>query len=116
MAIVLQISRSDNPDNVQEILVNGKMVMGQSIYCDVKLDDKLVANMQREIRTAKSGHIVVTNLDLKREVYINKARLKKSGLKVSDVLIIGPFEIKINSEKLTEKELEVLSMKYIEYC
>lgn len=116
MAIVLLISRADKPESIQEIFVRGKMVMGQSVYCDVKLDDKLVANMQCEVQTVKSGHIVVTNLDQKREVYINKTRLKKSSLKLEDVLKIGPFVITISPEKLTPEELEVINSEYIEYC
>ncbi|MBC7541039.1 MAG: FHA domain-containing protein [Bacteriovorax sp.] len=116
MAIVLVISRPDKPEIKQEISVNGKMVIGQSVYCDVKLDDKLIANMQCQVHTAKSGHIVVTNLDLKREVYINKTRLRKSSLKVDDVLTIGPFVIIIDPDKLTLEELEVINTEYIEYC
>lgn len=116
MAIVLVISRPDRPGVLQEISVNGKMVIGQSVYCDVKLDDKLVSSMQCQLQTTKSGHLVVTNLDLKKEVYLNTSRLKKSSLKVDDVLKIGPFIITINPDKLTPSELEVINTEYIEYC
>lgn len=116
MAIILVISRTDKPELKQEISISGKMVIGQSPYCDVKLDDKLISSMQCQVQTTKSGHIVVTNLDLKREVYINTMRLKKSILKLDDVLKIGPFVITIDSNKLTPAELEVINTEYIEYC
>lgn len=116
MAIVLVISRPDKPGLKQEYSVNGKLIIGQSVYCDVKLDDKLVSSMQCQVQTTKSGHIVVTNLDLKREVYINKSRLKKSSLGLEDVLKIGPFVITIDPNKLTPAELEVINTEYIEYC
>lgn len=116
MAIVLVISRSDKPELKQEVSVNGKMVLGHSVYCDVKLDDKLISNMQCQVQTTKSGHLLVTNLDLKKEVYLNTTRLKKSSLKVDDVLKIGPFVITIDPNKLTPAELEVINTEYIEYC
>jgi hypothetical protein len=116
MAIVLVISRTDKPEIKQEVYVNGKMVIGQSVYCDVLLADKLVSSMQCQLQTTKSGHLVVTNLDLKREVYINKTRLKKSSLRIDDVLTIGPFVLSIDQSKLTPEEMTVLNTEYVEYC
>lgn len=116
MAIVLVISRLDKPEVKQEVSVNGKMVIGQSIYCDVLLDDKLVSSMQCQLQTTKSGHILVTNLDMKKEVYLNTSRLKRSSFKVDDVLKIGPFVITIDPNKLTPAELEIINTEYIEYC
>ncbi|MFA6235884.1 MAG: FHA domain-containing protein [Bacteriovorax sp.] len=117
MAIVLVISRPDKPEVRQEISLDGKkMILGHSVYCDVKLDDKLVGSMQCEVLTAKSGHIVINNLDQKREVYINQTRLKRSSLKSSDILKIGPFIITIDPDKLTQDELAVINTEWIEYC
>jgi hypothetical protein len=78
MAVVIIVSRSDKPDQREEFPVKEKLVLGKSVYCDVKLDDRLISSIQCEIKTTKSGHVVVTNLDMKKEVYLNQTRLKKS--------------------------------------
>lgn len=116
MAIVLVISRPDKPEQKQEISVNGKMVLGQSVYCDVLLNDKLVSGMQCQLQPTKDGHLLVTNLDMKREVYINKSRLKRSSLRADDVLKIGPFVLSIDQSKLTAEEMDLLNTEYVEYC
>lgn len=115
MAVVIVISHPTKPELQQQFSVTGKLVLGNSVYCDVKLDDKLVASMQCQVQPTKSGHIVVTNLDLKKEVYLNKTRLKKSSLRVDDVLKIGPFVLTIDPLKLTPEELEVINTEYVEY-
>lgn len=116
MAIVLVILRTDKPESRQEVSVSKKMVIGHSVYCDVKLDDKIVSNMQCEIQTTKSGHVIVTNLDLKKEVYLNEVRLKRSSIKAADVLKIGPFVLNIDQSRLTPEEIIVMNSEYIEYC
>lgn len=114
MAVVFVLSRTDKPDEKQEIPIKEKLVIGKSVYCDVKLDDKLVSSIQCEIRTAKTGHVIVQNMDLKREVFINQNRLKKSALKATDVLKIGPFLLSIDQSKLTPEELNVINTEYEE--
>ncbi|MGZ3790545.1 MAG: FHA domain-containing protein [Bacteriovorax sp.] len=113
MAIVVVIKHLEKLE-VKEVVLNGKLVVGQSVYCDVKLDDKLIASMQCQFQTTKCGHVLVTNLDLKREVLINQARLKKSPLKSDDVLKIGSYVLSIDQSKLTPEELSVINAEYIE--
>lgn len=114
MAIVLVITRPDKTDDIKEIPVNRKLVLGHSVYCDVVLDDKSVANMQCEIEQAKTGHILAKNLDLKKEVHINQSRLKRSALKTDDVLKIGPFILRIDPTKLTPEEVQLLNSEFEE--
>jgi hypothetical protein len=116
MAIVLVITRPDKPELLTEVPVVGKMVFGQSVYCDVLLADKLVANMQFQVHTVTSGQLLITSLDKKREIFINKSRVKISPLKINDVLEIGPFNISIDTAKLTLAEKEGIDMEYVEYC
>ena len=115
MAIIIIVSRPDQPELRQEFSVTRKIVVGQSVYCDVKLDDKLVSSMQCQIQPTKTGHIVVTNLDQKREVFLNQSRLKRSSLKVNDVLKIGPFVLQLDPNKLTDDELKIINTEYEEY-
>ncbi len=75
---------------------------------DIKLD-------QPEINTTKTGHLVVTNMDMKREVYLNQARLKRSSIKVDDLLKIGPFVLQIDQSRLTPEEMSLINTEYIEY-
>jgi len=115
MAVVFLLSRSDNPGIRKEFPIKEKLVVGKSVYCDVLLDDKLISSIQCEIKTTKSGHVVVTNMDLKREVYLNQSRLKKSSIRADDVIKIGPFVLCIDQSKLTPEEMDVINTEYVEY-
>lgn len=42
MAIIIVITRPDKPEDIKEIAVNRKLVLGHSVYCDVVLEDKTV--------------------------------------------------------------------------
>ncbi len=114
MSVVIVIERIDKEDR-KEIAVEKKLILGQSVYCDITLDDKMIAKMQCEIELAKSGHVVMTNIDRKRDVYLNESKLKKSGIKVSDKVKIGPFILSIDSSKLTPEELEIINTEYEEF-
>lgn len=114
MAVVFVISRTDKPDEKMEIPIKEKLVLGKSVYCDVKLDDKLISSIQCEIKTTKTGHVIAQNMDLKREVLINQNRLKKSALKATDVLKIGPFLLTIDQSKLTPEEIAIINTDYEE--
>lgn len=116
MAVVLVISRADQPDLKEEYQVAGKMVIGHSTYCDIKLNDKLVSNLQCQVQQIKSGQVIITNLDMKKAVYLNKTKLKRASLKVNDVLEIGPFVVRIDPEKLSNEEIELINAEFIEYC
>lgn len=115
MAIILQIKRSNSASVIKEIEVNRKLILGQSLYCDVVLDDKLVAGMQCELLRAKSGHIIAKNLDPKKEVLINNSRLKRSQIRSNDALTIGPFILEFDQEKLTPEEASLLDSEFEEY-
>ncbi|GEM_PF-791846 len=115
MAVVFVLSRTDKPDERQEIPIKDKLIVGKSVYCDIKLDDRLISSIQCEIKTTKSGHVVVQNMDMKREVLLNQGRLKKSALKVNDVLKIGPFLLTIDESKLTPEEMNVINTEYEEF-
>lgn len=115
MAIVIVISRPDKPEVLKEISLDRKLVFGHSVYCDVVLEDKLVAGMQCEILPVKTGHVVIKNLDLKKEVHLNQSRVKKAAIKADDVLKIGPFVLRIDPTKLTAEELALLNTEYEEY-
>lgn len=115
MAVFLVVTRPDKPEVIKEIAVTRKLVLGNSVYCDLVLDDKMVASMQCEVIQAKSGHIVVKNIDAKREILLNQVRFKKSAIKPDDELKIGPFVVKIDHEKLTQEELAVLNSEYEEF-
>jgi hypothetical protein len=116
MAFVIVISRPDKPqEDTRSIPLTRKMIMGNSIYCDIVLDDKTVASMQCEIQPVKTGHIVVKNLDGKKEVLHNQVRLKKAAIKADDVLKIGPFLLRIDPTQLTPEELAVINTEYEEF-
>lgn len=115
MAVVIVITRHDNPHDIKEVQVTRKLVLGNSVYCDVVLEDKTVASMQCEIQPVKTGHIVAKNLDAKKEVLINQSRLKKSALNSDDVLKIGPFLLSIDKDQLTPEELAVINTEYEEF-
>jgi pSer/pThr/pTyr-binding forkhead associated (FHA) protein len=115
MAVVFVLSRKDRPEEKQAFPMKEKLILGKSVYCDIKLDDRLISNIQCEIKTTKSGHVIAQNMDLKREVLLNNgSRLKKSALKVHDVLIIGPYELYIDQSKLTSEEIAVINSEYEE--
>lgn len=114
MAVVFVLSRTDKPEERQEIPIKEKLVLGKSVYCDVKLDDKLISSIQCEIKTTKTGHVIAQNMDLKREVLLNQSRLKKSALKAGDVLQIGPFLLTIDQSKLTPEEMTIINTDYEE--
>lgn len=115
MAVVIVIQRTDKPESKMEIPIVKKIILGQSMYCDVILDDKMVAKMQCEIEPAKSGHIVVTNIDKKRDVYLNESKLKRSGFKKGDVIKIGPFVLSIDPSQLTPEEQAIINSEYEEF-
>ncbi len=115
MAVFLVVTRPDKPEVMHEIAVTRKIVMGNSLYCDVVLDDKMVASMQCEVVQVKTGHIVVKNIDAKREILLNQVRIKKSAMKPDDEMKIGPFVVKIDPTKLTVDELAVLNSEYEEF-
>ncbi|MBY0413416.1 MAG: FHA domain-containing protein, partial [Bdellovibrionales bacterium] len=112
MAVIIVVSRPDRPQQDELFIeINRKLIFGNSMYCDVVLGDKMVANMQFEILAAKTGHIIVKNLDAKKELHLNQARLlslKKTSIKADDVLKVGPFVLRIDPTKLTQEELAVL--------
>lgn len=114
MAVVFVLSRADKPGEKLEIPIKEKLLLGKSVYCDVKLDDKLIASIQCEIKTTKSGHVVVQNMDLKREVFLNQSKVKKSAIKATDVLKIGPFELSIDQSQLTQEEMSIINTDYEE--
>ena len=115
MAVVIVITRHDNPQDIKEIAVTKKIILGNSIYCDVVLEDKAVASMQCEILQVKSGHIIAKNLDLKKEILLNQTRLKKSAITSSDILKIGPFLLSIDKDQLTAEELAIINTEYEEF-
>ena len=116
MALVIKISRPDKPQTeVKSVTLTRKLILGNSVYCDVVLEDKSVAGMQCEIVTAKTGHVVVKNLDSKKEVLLNQLRLKKSSIKTDDILKIGPFILQLDGSQLTPEELAVVNTEYEEF-
>lgn len=115
MAVVIVITRHDNPQDIKEIQVTKKLVLGNSIYCDVVLEDKTVASMQCEIQPLKTGHIIAKNLDAKKEVLLNQTRLKKAALNSTDILKIGPYRLSIDKDQLTAEELAVINTEYEEF-
>jgi pSer/pThr/pTyr-binding forkhead associated (FHA) protein len=115
MALILVITRTDKPNEVKAIPLDRKLIVGHSLYCDVVLEDKTVANMQCEIQPVKSGHIVVKNLDGKKEVLLNQVKLRKSAIKADDVLKIGPFILRIDPRELTPEETALLNAEYEEF-
>lgn len=115
MAFVFTLSRPDKPDLKKEITINRKVVLGNSVYCDVILEDKTIASMQCEIAPVKTGHLVAKNLDSKKEVLLNQQRLKKAALKVDDVLKIGPFVLTLDPSQLTPEELAIINTEYEEF-
>ena len=115
MAVVIVITRHDNPQDIKEISVTKKIILGNSIYCDVVLEDKSIASMQCEILPVKSGHIIVKNLDSKKEVLLNQTRLKRAAITSTDILKIGPFLLSIDKEQLTAEELAVINTEYEEF-
>lgn len=115
MAVVIIITRHDNPQDIKEFTVTKKLVLGNSIYCDVVLEDKTVASMQCEIQPVKTGHIIAKNLDAKKEVLLNQSRLKKAALNSTDILKIGPFLVSIDKDQLTPEELAVINTEYEEF-
>jgi hypothetical protein len=54
-------------------------------------------------------------MDMNREVYLNQARLKRSSIKVDDLLKIGPFVLQIDQSRLTPEEMSLINTEYIEY-
>lgn len=115
MAMVIVITRPDKPEMQKIISVDKKLVIGSSVYCDVVLEDRTVASMQCQIQPAKTGHIVATNLDIKKEVLLNQSRLKKAAIKADDVLKIGPFVLRLDPTQLTADELKILNTEYEEF-
>lgn len=116
MALVIKISRPDKPQvEVKSVTLTRKLILGNSMYCDVVLEDKSVASMQCEILPAKTGHVVAKNLDAKKEVLLNQARLKQSALKTDDILKIGPFILQLDLSQLTPEELAVVNTEYEEF-
>lgn len=115
MAVVIVITRHDNPQDIKEFKVTKKLVLGNSIYCDVVLEDKTVASMQCEIHPSKTGHIIAKNLDAKKEVLLNQTRLKKAALNSTDILKIGPFLLSIDPDQLTPEELALINTEYEEF-
>ena len=115
MAVVIVITRHDNPQEIKKFPVTKKMIIGNSIYCDVVLEDKTIASMQCEILPVKSGHIIAKNLDSKKEILLNQTRLKRSAITSTDILKIGQFLLSIDKEQLTEEELAVINTEYEEF-
>jgi len=115
MAVFLVVQRQDKPEEKIEIQVSKRIVLGQSQYCDVFLNDKNIAKMQCEIEPVKSGHIVATNVDKKKDVFLNENKLKRSGIKKDDVLKIGQYIVRIDSSKLTPEELAVINSEFEEF-
>lgn len=115
MAVVIVITRRDNPQDIKEIIVTKKLVLGNSIYCDVVLEDKMIAGMQCEIQPVKTGHIIAKNLDAKKEVLLNQSRLKKAAISSTDILKIGPYLLCIDKDQLTPEELAVINTEYEEF-
>ncbi|MBC7713800.1 MAG: FHA domain-containing protein [Rhizobacter sp.] len=115
MALVIVITRPDKPEVQKVISVDRKLVLGNSVYCDVVLEDKAIASMQCQVHPAITGHVVITNLDTKKEVLLNQSRLKKAALGVDDVLKIGAFLLRIDPTQLTPEELVILNTEYEEF-
>lgn len=114
MAIVLIVKNSENSQTTS-FEVNRKLIIGNSPYCDIFIDDKSVAKMQCEIAPHKSGHIVVRNLDQKKIVLINALRLKRSPVRVEDRIFIGAYEMRLDPGALTDEEAKTLLTDFEEY-
>lgn len=115
MAVVIVITRPDNPEIQKVISVDKKLVIGSSMYCDIVLEDRTVASMQCQLQPAKTGHILATNLDTKKEVLLNQSRLKRSAIKADDVIKIGPFILRVDPTQLTADELKIMNTEYEEF-
>lgn len=115
MAIVLEVKNLNEPSDIQTIEIDRRIVMGSSLYCDIVLRDKLISTLQCEVLPHKSGHIIVKNLDLKKEVFINSLRLKRSPFTLLDRLRIATYEIKIIEFHLTDQEREILNSDFEEF-
>lgn len=115
MAVVLIVSHVFNLEEAQEILVNRKIVLGNSMYCDVVLRDKNIASLQCEINTHKSGHILARNLDPKKDVFINNSRLKRSPIGLDDVVRIGSYNVRIDLSRLSPDEEVILKSEFEEF-
>ena len=115
MPIIMKAIRNDGVTNKIEFKISRKLIVGNSGYCDIILEDKSISKMQCEIIPSKSGHVIIRNLDLKKEVFLNTSRLKRSALKVTDTLKIGPFVLIIDPDYLTEEELSIINSEYEEF-
>lgn len=114
MAIVIIVKNSQNSQTTS-FEVNRKLIIGNSPYCDIFIDDRSIAKMQCEIAPHKSGHVVARNLDQKKVVMINALRLKRSPVRVEDRIVIGNYEIRLDPKELTEQEAKTLLSDFEEY-
>lgn len=115
MAVVIVITHSENNEIKELVQVDRKLILGSSIYCDIFLEDKGISGMQCQFHRAKTGHLVATNLDLKKEVLLNQTKLKKAALKANDVLKIGHFVLSLDLEELTPEEKKIMDSEYEEF-
>jgi hypothetical protein len=115
MALVLIMTKVDEPSLKELIPIERKLLLGNSIYCDVVLNDKSIGSIQCQIHPAVSGHLIVTNLNKKVEIRLNKSKLKKSAMRVDDIVSVGAYFLKIDSGQLTEDEWLILDTEYEEF-
>lgn len=117
MTIILVVTKEGKTEEKGEYVISKKMIIGSSVYCDIILSDKNISGMQCQIEPVKTGHILVTTMDAKKEVFLNDSKLKKNGrhpFRVDDTLKVGPFVLRIDPTKVTKEELLILNSEYEE--
>jgi hypothetical protein len=114
MAVIIVITRLDRPEVEQFIPLAKKIVLGSSIYCDIHLEDKMLAKMQCQIQKMSTGQVIISNLDFKRDILLNETRIRKAAIRANDVVKIGAFLLKVDATQLTEEEIQILNTDYEE--
>ena len=102
-------------DFTQKINIIGSIItQSYKDFCDTSIIEKSILENE-DLKKIETKERKLKNIDEKKEMFLNKAKLKKAAIKVDDVLKIGPFLLRIDPTKLTPDELAILNSEYEEF-
>jgi pSer/pThr/pTyr-binding forkhead associated (FHA) protein len=106
MAIVLLIKTSD--DEVSDLPVLNKIVLGRSSSSDFKVSDEKMSGMHCSFEVTSKGQLLFKDLGSTNGSFLNNSDVQEVHVKINDIIRVGDTQIKIDEKRLTPSDRKAL--------
>ncbi len=109
MPIILSF-KSLKTDQVQELPLFDKTIVGRSSSADFQIQDDKVSGKHCSFEITRKGEVLFTDLGSTNGSQLNNSSIAKTNMKIGDIIQIGDTQVKILKDRLTLMETKQIGM------